>query len=161
MGARGRAHPSFAMTPTFREYDLWSQKTQILKSRCHTTRAHPSFGMTTTKTLRSVFSWRASHVNQNVINIINVFQYWKMVALEMDKQTVIARSTCTDVDYHVDHVLSNEACESHNYIIFSHWSCFIIELKNPLRKCHCHSLVNLYSNWISCIKLKWSWVSNM
>ena len=31
MGARGRAHPSFGMTPTFREYDLWSQKTQILK----------------------------------------------------------------------------------------------------------------------------------
>ncbi len=47
----------------------WSQKTQILKSRCHTKRrmaaatgAHPSFGMTTTKTLRSVFSWRASDV---------------------------------------------------------------------------------------------------
>ncbi len=29
----GRAHHSFGMTPTFREYDLWSQKTQILKSR--------------------------------------------------------------------------------------------------------------------------------
>ncbi len=48
----------YGMTPTFREYDLWSQKTKILKSRCHTkrrmgaaTRAHPSFGMTTTKTL--------------------------------------------------------------------------------------------------------------
>ncbi len=69
MGARGRAHPSFGMTPTFREYDLWSQKIQILKSRCHTkrrmgaaTRAHSSFGMTTTKTLRSVFSWRVSPV---------------------------------------------------------------------------------------------------
>ncbi len=40
-----------------------------LKSRCHTIRrmgtalrAHPSVGMTTTKTLRSVFSWRASLV---------------------------------------------------------------------------------------------------
>ncbi len=60
------AHPSFGMTPTFREYDLWSQKTQILKSRCHTkrrTRGHPSFGMTTTKTSRSVFSWRTSGNN--------------------------------------------------------------------------------------------------
>ena len=53
MGARGRAHPSFGMTPTFREYDLRSQKTQILKSQCHT--------MTPTKTLRSVFSWHASY----------------------------------------------------------------------------------------------------
>ncbi len=68
MGARGRTHPSFGMTPTFWEYDLRSQKTQILKSRCHTkrrmgaaARAHPSFGMTTTKTLRSVFSWRMSY----------------------------------------------------------------------------------------------------
>ncbi len=24
-------HPSFGMTPTFREYDLWSQKTQNAK----------------------------------------------------------------------------------------------------------------------------------
>ncbi len=63
MGAHGRAHPSFGMTPTFREYDLWRQKTQILKSQYHTkkrmgaaTRAHPTFGMTTTKTFRSVFS---------------------------------------------------------------------------------------------------------
>ncbi len=62
------AHPSFGVTPTFREYDLWSQKTQIVKSRCYTkrrmgaaTRAHPSFGMTTTKTLRSVFSWHTSY----------------------------------------------------------------------------------------------------
>ena len=31
MGGRGRAHPSFGMTPTFREYNRWSQKTQILK----------------------------------------------------------------------------------------------------------------------------------
>ncbi len=61
------------MTPTFREYDLWSQRTQILKSRCHTkrrigtaTRAHPSFGMTTTKTLRSVFSWCASLIQLTV-----------------------------------------------------------------------------------------------
>ncbi len=53
MGALGRAYPSLGMTPTFREYDLWSQKTQILKSRCHTKRrmgahghAHPSFSMT-------------------------------------------------------------------------------------------------------------------
>ncbi len=51
---RGCTHPSFGMTPTFREYDLWSQKTQILKSRCHTTGAHPSFGMTTTKTCNKV-----------------------------------------------------------------------------------------------------------
>ncbi len=69
MGTRGHAHPSFGMSPTFREYDLWSQQTQILKSRCHTkrrmgaaTRVHPSFGMTTTKALRSGFSWRASIV---------------------------------------------------------------------------------------------------
>ncbi len=45
-----------AWTPTFREYDLWSQKT--LKSRCHT-----SFGVTMTKTLRSDFLWRASYLN--------------------------------------------------------------------------------------------------
>ncbi len=52
-------------------YHLWSQKTPILKSRCHTkrrmgaaTRAHPSFGMTTTKTLRPVFSWHASFNTQ-------------------------------------------------------------------------------------------------
>ncbi len=63
-----RAHPSFGMTPTFREYNLRCQQSQILKSRCHTkrrmgaaTHAHPSFGMTTTKTLRSVFSWCASN----------------------------------------------------------------------------------------------------
>ncbi len=50
-------------TPTFREYNLWCQQSQVLKSRCHTkrrmgkaTRAHPSFGMTMTKTLRCVFS---------------------------------------------------------------------------------------------------------
>ncbi len=39
VGVFGRAHPSFGMTPTFREYDLLSQKTQILKSRCHTKRS--------------------------------------------------------------------------------------------------------------------------
>ncbi len=57
-----------AMTPTFREYDLWSQNTQIIKSRCHTKRrmgsakrAHPSFGIPMTKTLRSVFSWHVSY----------------------------------------------------------------------------------------------------
>ncbi len=57
------------VTPTFREYDLRSQKTQILKSRCHTkrrmgaaTRAHPSFGMTTTKTL-SLFSSDTRHIH--------------------------------------------------------------------------------------------------
>ncbi len=57
-----------------REYDLWSQKTQILKSRCHTKEtmgaamhAHPSFGMTTTKTLRSVFSWCASKIFRCVL----------------------------------------------------------------------------------------------
>ncbi len=40
----------------------------IFYSQCHTQKglagpqpAHPSLGMTTTKTLRSVFSWRASH----------------------------------------------------------------------------------------------------
>ncbi len=38
MGACGRAHPSFGMTPTFREYDLWGQKTQILTIWCHTKR---------------------------------------------------------------------------------------------------------------------------
>ncbi len=55
------AHPSLGMTPTLREYDLWSQKTQILKSRCHTKKSMDTvFGMTTTKTLRSVFSRRAS-----------------------------------------------------------------------------------------------------
>ncbi len=31
-------YPSFGMTPTFREYNLWSQQSQILKSRCHTKR---------------------------------------------------------------------------------------------------------------------------
>ena len=36
LNLRGRAHPSFGMT--FREYVLWSQKSQILKSRCHTKR---------------------------------------------------------------------------------------------------------------------------
>ena len=60
----GRAHLSFGMTPSFREYDLWSQKTQILKKSVSyqkkATHAHPSFGITTTNTLRSVFSWRAS-----------------------------------------------------------------------------------------------------
>ncbi len=78
MGARGRAHPSFGMTPTFREYDLWSQKTQILKSRCHTkrrmggaTRAHPSLGMTTTKTLRSVFSWHASQMFRALLSYVD------------------------------------------------------------------------------------------
>ncbi len=47
----------------------------FLKSRCHTkrrmgaaTRAHPSFGMTATKTLRSVFSWRALYLNRVVKN---------------------------------------------------------------------------------------------
>ena len=55
----------FGMRPTFREYNLWCQ---IQKSRCHTNRtmgmamrAHPYFCMTTTKTLRYVFSWHASH----------------------------------------------------------------------------------------------------
>ena len=42
MVACGRAYLSFGMTPTFKEYNL--------------------LGMTTTKTLRSVFSWHASHV---------------------------------------------------------------------------------------------------
>ena len=44
---------------------------KILKSRCNAKRrmgaakrAHPSLGITTTKTLRSVFLWRASDVNQ-------------------------------------------------------------------------------------------------
>ncbi len=50
-GARGRAHSSFGMTPTFWEYNLWCQQSQILKSQCHikrrmgtATQAHPSFG---------------------------------------------------------------------------------------------------------------------
>ncbi len=54
--------PKEGMKPTFREYNLLCQQSQILKSRCHTKRtmgsamcAHPSFGMTTTKTLRTVF----------------------------------------------------------------------------------------------------------
>ncbi len=49
-------------------HTIWGgQKTQILKSQCHTKRrmgaalpANPSFGMTPTKTLRSVFSWHTS-----------------------------------------------------------------------------------------------------
>ena len=70
MGVHGPANCSFGKTPTFRKYNLLCQRSQILKSRCHAkrrmgvvTRAHPSFGMTTTKTLRSIFSWRASDVN--------------------------------------------------------------------------------------------------
>ena len=60
------------MTPTFQEYNLWCQHSPILKSQCDTkrrmgtaTRTHSSFGMTT-KTLRSVFSWRSSFVNITV-----------------------------------------------------------------------------------------------
>ena len=55
MGARGRAHLSFVMTPNFKEY--------ILKSRRHTKRrmgmatsAHPSFGMIPTQNIRDPFA---------------------------------------------------------------------------------------------------------
>ncbi len=46
MGARGCAHPSFVMTPTFREYtsNLWCQQSQILKSWCHTKRRMGAHG---------------------------------------------------------------------------------------------------------------------
>ncbi len=57
------------MKPTFWEYNIWCQQSQVLKSRCHTkrrmdaaTRATFSFGMTTTKTLKSVFSWHSSYI---------------------------------------------------------------------------------------------------
>ncbi len=67
MGARGRTHPPFGMTPTFQNLSLSTSQIIFSKSRCHTrrrmgaaTRTHRSFGMTTTKTLRTVFSLRAS-----------------------------------------------------------------------------------------------------
>ena len=48
-----------AWHPTFQECNVWCQQSQILKSRCHTKRRMDA-AMTTTKTLRSVFSWRMS-----------------------------------------------------------------------------------------------------
>ncbi len=97
------AHPSFGMTPTFREYNLWWQQSQILKSRCHTKRrmgaatlVHPSFGMTATKTVRFVFSWCTSciftltdHVECQYITVILVTSnsncmFWYPLALLID-----------------------------------------------------------------------------
>ncbi len=52
-------HPSFGMTPTFREYNqnksMMSAESNSEKSVSYQ-KKDPSFGMTTTKTLRSVFS---------------------------------------------------------------------------------------------------------
>ncbi len=68
--------------PTFREYNLWCQQSQILKSQCHTkrnTHAHPSFGMSTTKTLRFVFSWHVSCVfghNKQFFYLCCLSQAW-------------------------------------------------------------------------------------
>ena len=66
MGARGRVHPSFGMTPTFGENNPWRQQSPILKSRCHTkrrmgtaTHAHPSFSMIATQAIRDLFAWRS------------------------------------------------------------------------------------------------------
>ena len=63
-----RAHPSFGMTPTYREFDLWSQETQILRSRCHTKGRMGTATMT--KTLRSVFLWHTSHVSCKIFAIV-------------------------------------------------------------------------------------------
>ena len=80
--ARGRARPSFGMTPTFPKKKRKRKKEknfgkkifpkQILKSRCHTKRrtgargrARPSFGMTTTQDIRDLFAYRSPHGNGN------------------------------------------------------------------------------------------------
>ncbi len=68
-GARGRARPSFGMTPTFQKKKKRKEKKiqkiffGNLKSRCHTkrragaaTRALPSFGMTTTQDINDLFA---------------------------------------------------------------------------------------------------------
>ncbi len=93
---------SYQMTPTFREYGQWSQKTQILKSRYHTTRsmdaatcAHPSFGMTRTKTLRSVFSWRASFL------YVNKIVSYLTIECSVQNQKILCKTGCKSVSIEI------------------------------------------------------------
>ena len=99
------AHPSLGMTPTFREYDLWSRKTQILKSQCHTrrrmgaaTRARPSLGMTTTKTWRSVLLWHTSACLRQGWSIFCVRKFHKKSFLHSSQMYVFSSRVCANSD---------------------------------------------------------------
>ncbi len=61
MGAGGRAHPSFGMTPTFFNLKFFLFYFILFfiffwRSQCHTKSARPSFGMTTTQDIRDLFA---------------------------------------------------------------------------------------------------------